>query len=174
MPGRGRRGRRSRSSSVTRHARGEIGTYKSSAAMDKDQLALNLNTEAIDYWKFGRRNNLWDVGLTMMSIVGSIAGAVVSASGKAPLLAALWASLPAACTSYQRIVQLRERAFLHFEYAAEVEALELKVKTDPTPDLEELGKEWGDLIKERERRWTDTLRTPRGAMKGSRRKSRSS
>ena len=117
-------------------------------------------------------NNLWDVTFTMISIVGSIAGATVSASGKAPFWAALWASLPAACTSYQRIVQLKERAFLHFEYAAEVEALELKTRTAATPDLEALGKEWGELIKGRERRWTETLRATRTAAPGERRKRR--
>jgi hypothetical protein len=97
--------------------------------MNRDQLADDLNAEAVDYWSLGRMNNLWDVTFTMISIVGSIAGATVSASGKAPFWAALWASLPAACTSYQRIVQLKEHAFLHFEYAAEVEALELKTRT---------------------------------------------
>jgi hypothetical protein len=138
--------------------------------MDRDEFANDLKAEAVDYWSLGRMNNLWDVALTMISIVGSIAGAVVSASGKAPLWAALWASLPAACTSYQRIIQLRERACLHFEYAAEVEALELKTRTAESPDLEALGREWGELIKERENRWTDTLRAARTAMKGGRRK----
>ena len=62
-----------------------------------------LEREIAQYSRWGKMNNLSDIALTMVSIVGSIAAAVVAAA------------LSAACTSYQRMVQLRERASLHFE-----------------------------------------------------------
>jgi hypothetical protein len=123
-----------------------------------EDLARQLENEVERYSGLGRMNNLSDVALTMVSIVGSIAGAVVAASRLAPFWAAGCAALPAACTSYQRIVQLRERAFLHFEYAAQVEALALRLKTASAPDMAAFGQEWGEMITDRERRWMETLR----------------
>ena len=106
---------------------------------DKQIAFVNeLETEIKKYAKWGKRNNLSDVGLTMVSIIGSIAAAVVAAAPQNALIDSYWAAglaaFPAACTSYQRTAKLRERASLHFEYGAAIMGLVTRMKYAKDPD----------------------------------------
>jgi hypothetical protein len=117
-----------------------------------------LEREIAQYSRWGKMNNLSDIALTMVSIVGSIAAAVVAAGVGPKYVAAGLAALPAACTSYQRMAQLRERASLHFEYAAAITGLAARVKYANGPDLEKFAAERAAVVITREQRWSDALR----------------
>ena len=137
---------------------------RESMGEDKQTAFVNeLEVEIKKYRHYGKTNNLSDVGLTMVSIIGSIAAAVVAAaSGKsaaAHYLAAGFAALPAACTSYQRTAKLRERASLHFEYAASVTGLVAGMKYAKDPNLEQFATEWAHLVIAREKRFSETLQS---------------
>jgi hypothetical protein len=125
---------------------------------DFDAFVRDLECEARQYSQWGKRNNLSDVTLTMVSILGSLAAAIIGASKAAPYWAAGCAALPAACTSFQRIVQLRERSFLHFQHAAAIAALATRLKYACEPDLERFALERAQLTIDRENRWTHVVR----------------
>jgi hypothetical protein len=134
---------------------------------DKQTAFVNeMEAEVKKYSDWGKMNNLSDVGLTMVSIIGSIAAAVVAAASQGDSVAHYWAAglaaLPAACTSYQRTAKLRERASLHFEYAAAITALAAWMKYAKDPDLEKLAGERAALVIAREKRWSDTLQSGGG------------
>jgi hypothetical protein len=135
---------------------------------DKQTALVNeAMAEVEKYSDWGKMNNLSDVGLTMASIIGSIAAAVVAAASQngsvARYCAAGLAALPAACTSYQRTAKLRERASLHFEYAAAITALATRMKYAKDPDVEKFAAERAGLVIAREKRWSDTLQSGGGA-----------
>jgi hypothetical protein len=123
-----------------------------------DDFLQEIQRESQIYRRLGKRNNLADVTLTMMSILGSLAAAVLGASMAAPYWAAGLAALPAACTSFQRVVRLRERSTLHFEYSAAVKALFTRLKYAKAPDLEAFAEERARLGVGRETRWSELMR----------------
>ena len=123
-----------------------------------DEFLTELNRDYLIYRRLGKRANLADVALTMISILGSLAAAVIGASKAAPYWAAGLAALPAACTSFQRVVGLRERSSLHFEYSASRKSLYARLKYAKTPDLELFAEEKASLAINREKRWSELLR----------------
>jgi hypothetical protein len=102
----------------------------------------------------GRWNNITDIALSVLAVLGSLAATVLVSASKNLALTASVAALPAACTTLQRIVDFRGRSLWYFQHSASLKALAVSLKYAANPDLEAFAKRRADLEVEAEKRWS--------------------
>jgi hypothetical protein len=102
----------------------------------------------------GRLNNLTDIGLTIVAVLGSLAATVLVSTGVNHAVVASIAAIPAACTTLQHVVDFRGRSSWYFQHSAGLKALGLSLEYAANPDLEQFAKRRGELELEAEKRWS--------------------
>jgi hypothetical protein len=117
------------------------------------QFLEDLEADAEVHFDGGRSNHLWDIGLTLAAIVTSLIAAVVVAADVPRWIRVGVAALPAACTSIQKVVEVRARSNWYFDYAARLRALAVIVESARSPNLEEFAKKRAAIDLGMERAW---------------------
>ncbi|MBV9611552.1 MAG: hypothetical protein JO091_03730 [Acidobacteriaceae bacterium] len=115
------------------------------------------------YFSGGFWNNIIDLSLTVVIVFASLAATVLATSDLRNIprwLVASIAAVPAAATSLQRIIGIRERSDWYFLYAAKVRGLATTLKYAAAPNIEEFGKRVAEVEIEMENEW---LKIGRGA-----------
>ena len=131
----------------------------------REQLIKDFEEDEDACFDSGRTNNVVDIALTIISVLGSLVATVLAATVKNPALVASVAAVPAACTSLQRIVGFRGRSVWYFQHAASLKALKFKLKYAVSPNLEEFAEERAELELTGEQRWEQVVAgkdTPEG------------
>ena len=100
-----------------------------------DAFLTELNADALAHFKGGVRNNITDIVLTCTVVLASICAAALAAA-KLPedcrWLTVLVAAMPAAFTSIQAKLRIRELSTWYFRYAAALRARGTEMRHDPT------------------------------------------
>jgi hypothetical protein len=114
--------------------------------------AMQNDREAL--FSSGRLNNLLDITLSVLTLAASVAAAclVAAAIGNRWLIA-LVAAIPAATTSIQTKLAIRERSNWYFLYAAEVRALAMELEFADLASLQDFAKRRAKLEITMEARW---------------------
>jgi hypothetical protein len=106
----------------------------------------------------GRRNHLFDLGCSIVSIVTSFLAAILISS-KAHELAgmtmiiAFLSSIPALCTSLQKTIDFRKRAVWYFSKSAKIRRLYLSLKYGDIP-AKDIALNLGSVEVEMEEIWS--------------------
>jgi hypothetical protein len=119
----------------------------------------------------GRQNNITDIVLSVISVLGSLAATVLVSTNARKALIASIAAVPAACTSLQRIVDFRGRSAWYFQHAAALKALSVSLRYTASPNLEDFAERRADLEIEGEQRWEQILGGKDSAARRAKRKS---
>lgn len=102
----------------------------------------------------GRRNNLTDTILSIVTVVSSLIATILASTPRTyPWVIGAVAAIPAACTSLQRIVGFRERSDWYFHHADKLRELLFEVKYAKAPDLEEFARRRGKVEVEVGAQW---------------------
>jgi|GEM_PF-4800662 len=108
-------------------------------------------------YKSGVKNNLTDVGLSIVLTASSLAAAVllsVNHKSVSPWMIAAVAAIPAACRTLQSIVDFRRRSNWYFSYTDALQQLVLELKYDDAADLKQYAVRLGNLEVEHGKVWT--------------------
>ena len=119
-----------------------------------------LEADAEVQFSGGRNNHLWDISLTIAAMVTSLVAAVVVATDVTPRWIRVGvAALPAACTSIQKVLEVRARSNWYFNYAARLRALAVIAEFAKNPDLEEYSKKKAAIELDMEKAWREIGRS---------------
>lgn len=119
----------------------------------KRELIAQLRADVKSLYASGRANNLADVWLSVITVLGSLAATVLTATQAVPpVVVAAAAALPAAAASTQRLVNFRGRSAWYFRLATRVSALELDARFGSSTAAE-LAKQRGELEMSMENEW---------------------
>jgi hypothetical protein len=119
-----------------------------------DDFLEDLESDAEEYFDAGRNNNILDIGLTIAAIVTSLIAAVVAAADTLKWIRVGVAAIPAACTSIQKVIEVRARSNWYFNYAARLRALSVTLEFAATPNLEEYSKKRATIDLDMEKAWS--------------------
>jgi hypothetical protein len=119
-----------------------------------DDFLEDLESDAEEYFDAGRNNNILDIGLTIAAIVTSLIAAVVAAADTLKWIRVGVAAIPAACTSIQKVIEVRARSNWYFNYAARLRALSVTLEFAATPNLEEYSKKRAAIDLDMEKAWS--------------------
>lgn len=100
-----------------------------------------LSGDASEYFEAGVRNNIIDIVLTCVLVLTSICAAGLAAaklSDEHRWMIVTVAAMPAAITSIQAKLRIRELSTWYFRYAATLRSLETELRHDPTADVADL------------------------------------
>jgi hypothetical protein len=120
---------------------------------DREDLLRELDTDGNDYFSSGRWNNLSDIALSIGAIITSLIATVLASTHASPWLLALFAALPAACISAQRVIDPKGRAIWYFRHSARVRSLANSLKYADSPNVEAFAKRRGAVEEEMEQEW---------------------
>lgn len=137
-------------------------------APTKDDLLEEFYADESQCFDSGRTNNITDIALSFIAVLGSLAATVMVSTGLNHALVASVAAVPAACTTLQRVIDFRGRSLWYFQHAASLTALAVSLKYAATPDLERFARQRADLEIEADKRWSQVG----GARQPAKRKSR--
>jgi hypothetical protein len=112
-----------------------------------------LEEDAVEYFDGGRENHLWDIGLTISAIVTSLIAATIAAADVPRWIRVGIAAVPAACTSIQKVLEVRARSNWYFNYATRYRALGTTLEHASSPNLEEFAKKKNGIDLDMERTW---------------------
>jgi hypothetical protein len=112
-----------------------------------------LEADAEVYFDGGRNNNITDITLTVSAIVTSLIAAVVAATDVVRWVRVGVAAIPAACTSIQKVIDVRARSNWYFSYAARLRALAVTLQFATSPDLADFAKKRATIDLEMENAW---------------------
>jgi hypothetical protein len=119
----------------------------------KRELIAQLRADVKSLYASGRTNNLVDVWLSVITVLGSLAATVLTGTQAVPpVVVAVAAALPAAAASTQRLVNFRGRSAWYFRLATRVSALELDARFGSST-LAELAERRGKLEVSMEDEW---------------------
>jgi len=122
----------------------------------RQELVEELEADGESYFSSGVMNNIIDLSLIVLTVLASLAATVLAATESVPKsIVAGIAALPAAATSLQRIIGIRERSNWYFLHAANVRALATELKYASAPNLDEFSKKRGELEVEMEKQWLE-------------------
>ena len=122
---------------------------------NREELIEELVADGESYFSSGATNNIIDLTLIVLTVLASLAATVLATTSVAKWIVAGVAAVPAAATSLQRIVGIRERSNWYFLHAANVRALATELKYASAPNLEEFSKKRGELEIEMEKQWLE-------------------
>lgn len=134
-------------------------------APTREQLIEDFEADEDACFDSGRVNNIVDIALTILSVLGSLVATVLAATIMNKALVASVAAIPAACTSLQRIVGFRGRSVWYFQHAAALKALKFNLKYASSPNLEKFAEDRAELELAGEQRWEQVVAgkdTPEG------------
>jgi hypothetical protein len=122
-----------------------------------DDLLLEFEREVKFVLRMGFWANRFDLTLIIVSVLASLVATILAGQDQKEIprwtLAAV-AAIPAAATSLQRIIGIRERANWYFLYAARVSLLAKELKYAETPNVEEYVTRYTDMAAKMEEQWT--------------------
>lgn len=128
------------------------------------KLVTDIRRDIDEWYRYGRRNNLADIGCTVAIVVTSMVATILGAADAVPAVAvAAVAALPAAAASLQRSVDFRGRAAWYFRAGARLRKLMFEVEQAAQPDLEDFARRRGRLEVELEEAWGTRLASLRDA-----------
>jgi len=122
----------------------------------RDALIEELEDDGDLYFSGRFWSNIIDLSLIVLTVLASLIATVLAATARSsvsPWVVAGVAVLPAAATSLQRIISIRERSNWYFMYAAHVRALATELKYANDPNVEEFAKKRADLEVDMEKEW---------------------
>ena len=126
--------------------------------MEPDNLVKDLVSEEAALYKAGRKNHLTDLICSYGAIIASFLATIFVALGSVPpFVTAIIASVPALCTSFQKITDFRGRATWYYLKAVHMQDLLLNVKYGNI-STQEGAKRWGEIEKTFEERWPKFVR----------------
>ena len=134
-----------------------------------DDLQSELESDAQEYFSGGRFNNIVDICLTISAIVSSLIAAIVAATDTQQWIRVGIAAVPAACTSIQKVLEVRARSNWYFNYAARLRALGVTLKFARGPDLEDFAKKKAAIDLDMERTWSQIGRSGAKPIVGAKR-----
>jgi hypothetical protein len=121
---------------------------------DLNRLLEAMQNDREAFFSSGRNNNIFDITLSVLTVMASVAAAcLIGASIGNRWLIALVAAIPAATTSIQTKVAIRERADWYFLYAAEVRALATELEFADPADVQSYAKRRASLEISMEEKW---------------------
>ena len=123
---------------------------------DRESLMDELETVGEIYFSSGRWNNISDLSLTILTVLASLAAtglASVEREAVSRWVIAGVAAIPAAASSLQRIIGIKEKSNWYFLCATRVRALATQLQYAKSPDIEDFGKKHADLQVEMEKEW---------------------
>lgn len=118
-----------------------------------DDLQREVEAEAEEYFSAGRFNNISDICLTVSAIVTSLIAAVIAATEAQQWIRVGIAAVPAACTSIQKVIEVRARSNWYFNYAARLRALGLTLRFAGNPEVEDFAKKKAAIDLDMEKAW---------------------
>jgi hypothetical protein len=126
----------------------------SNDAPARDDLLDEFYTDEESCFNSGRLNNITDIGLSIVAVLGSLAATILVSTHIETTVVASVAAVPAACTTLQRIVDFRGRSLWYFHHSANIKALAVSLKYAATPDLEHFASLRAELEIEGDKRWS--------------------
>jgi hypothetical protein len=124
----------------------------------KDALLKQITADIDLDYRMGIVNNVTDICLTFASVCASLAATVTiawtakttavnvqSIWANPNLWAAIFAAVPAGCTSLQRIVDFRKRSHWYFNHAAQLKSLAFELEFSNNPNLAAFAKRRGQI-----------------------------
>ena len=123
----------------------------------QDDLLLDFEREVKAVLKIGFWANRFDLTLIIVSVFASLVATILATQDQKEIprwTVAIVAAIPAAATSLQRIIGIRERANWYFLYAARVSYLAKELKYAQTPNLDEYVKRYTGIAAAMEEQWT--------------------
>lgn len=134
----------------------------------RDELVRELEEDGDSFFTAGRWSNITDILLMVVTVLASLIATVLAATEITQhrhwIIAGV-AAIPAAATSLQRIIGIRERAYWYFLYAAHVRSLATRLKYADAPSIEEFAKKRAELEIEMEMMWIKAAR-PEATLSG--------
>lgn len=129
----------------------------------KEDLLRELQCDAESSLAEGRINNITDLVLMYLSVIASILAvalaATVSKDGTPAWLAAIFAGLPAACTSLRYLANFHGRSTWYFEHAARIRALSNSLKYASNPDLAKFANDRNAVEISMAEKWREVVAT---------------
>jgi hypothetical protein len=145
---------------VSSMIRGEV--FKMSDNRTRDDLVSQLEEDGESLFSGGFWNNIIDLSLTIVAVFASLVATILATTDAKDIsrwIVASVAAIPAAATSLQRIVGIRERSNWYFLYAARVRSLATQLTYASAPNVEEFGKKYADLEEKMEEEWSSIGRS---------------
>ena len=119
-----------------------------------DDLLKDLEDDAAEYFDGGRFNNIVDISLTIGAILTSLIAAAVAAADVLRWIHVAVAALPAACTSIQKVVEVKARSNWYFTYSTRLGVLAATLRYTQNPDPEDFAKRRAAIDLEMEQAWS--------------------
>jgi hypothetical protein len=129
-----------------------------------DESLLNeLKADADDHLDSGRSNNILDIGLTVSVVSASLIAAGLAAA-KLPdscnWLTVVFAALPAAVTSVQARLRVRELSTWYFRYSTALRGIERELRYSAKADVSEIVAKRNRLDETFETQWFELKTRP--------------
>ena len=122
----------------------------------RDELVSELEEDGNSNFSAGVLNNIIDISLAIVTVLASLVATVLATTDPKDIsrwIVATVAAIPAAATSLQRIIGIRQRSNWYFLYAARVRSLAKELKYAAAPNLEEFGQKYADIEEKMEGEW---------------------
>jgi hypothetical protein len=122
----------------------------------RDALVSELEVNGDSLFSGGVLNNIIDLSLTIVTVLASLVATVLATTDPkdvSRLIVATVAAIPAAATSLQRIIAIRERSNWYFSSAARIRSLATALKYADSPSVQDFAQKYAELQKKMEEEW---------------------
>jgi hypothetical protein len=120
----------------------------------KDALTTEFQDSIRELSANGKTNHMLNIYLTIGAVLASLlATALVSAEHLPKVILALFTALPAAFATVQSSVAFRRKSHWYFMQATRIGALQMELRFDPNPDLQNYAKRRAQIGLEMEPEW---------------------
>jgi len=131
------------------------------ARVDNDHLRQTLQekleSDGNSFFQGGFLNNIVDLSLSSVTVLASLVATVLATAdlmGVPRWVLAAIAAIPAAASSLQRIVAIRDRSNWYFMYVAQVRALAMQLQFNTAAKVERIAQERAEPEIAMETQWT--------------------
>jgi hypothetical protein len=132
--------------------------------MDESFLFLTeLKTDADDHFSSGRNNNILDISLTVFVVSASLIAAGLAAAelqGWWKSLTVVFAAMPAAVTSVQARLRVRELSTWYFRYSTALRGIERELRYSNKVDITEIVARRNKIDEAFEAQWFELKTRP--------------
>jgi hypothetical protein len=129
-----------------------------------NDLMKEMEGDAEVYFDGGRFNNIVDICLTIGAILTSLIAAAVAAADVIRWVHVAVAALPAACTSIQKVIEVKARSNWYFTYSTRLGVLANTLRYTPNASPEDFARKRAAIDLEMEQAWSQL---GRGAAKNA-------
>jgi hypothetical protein len=137
-----------------------------------DDLVTEMEDDAEEYFDGGRFNNIVDISLTSAAILTSLIAAAVAAADVLRWIHVAVAAVPAACTSIQKVVEVKARSNWYFTYSTRLGVLAATLRYAQNANLEDFARKRAAIDLEMEQAWSQLGRgAAKAAAKGRKQRS---